>query len=70
MQKQCTTGKERRVDRRRFPTDDYRKKLEFLRNDPVTRRMDAVKHGRITEVVFSELLLHIDAAKAHRFSWK
>lgn len=58
------------MDRRRFPTDDYRKRLEFLRNAPVTRRIDGVKHGRITEVVFSELLLHIDAAKAHRCSWK
>ncbi len=30
-----------RMDRRRFPADDYQKKLEFLRNDPVTRQ-----HGR------------------------
>ncbi|MBK5011151.1 ABC transporter substrate-binding protein [Pseudomonas sp. S60] len=36
-----------RMDRRRFPADDYQKKLEFLRNDPVTRNMDAVKNGRI-----------------------
>ena len=36
-----------RMDRRRFPADDYRKKLEFLKNDPVTRNMDAVKHERI-----------------------
>lgn len=36
-----------RMDRRRFPADDYQKKLEFLRNDPVTRNMDAVKHNRI-----------------------
>lgn len=36
-----------RMDRRRFPADDYRKKLEFLRNDPVTRNMDAVKNNRI-----------------------
>ncbi|WP_426201324.1 ABC transporter substrate-binding protein [Pseudomonas sp. TWP3-1] len=36
-----------RMDRRRFPADDYQKKLEFLRNDPVTRNMDAVKNNRI-----------------------
>ncbi|GFM85574.1 ABC transporter substrate-binding protein [Pseudomonas cichorii] len=36
-----------RMDRRRFPADDYRKKLEFLKSDPVTRNMEAVKHDRI-----------------------
>ncbi|MBA1195171.1 ABC transporter substrate-binding protein [Pseudomonas entomophila] len=36
-----------RMDRRRFPADDYQKKLDFLRKDPVTRNMDAVKHDRI-----------------------
>ncbi|PNG41210.1 ABC transporter substrate-binding protein [Pseudomonas asplenii] len=36
-----------RMDRRRFPADDYEKKLAFLRSDPVTRNMDAVKHDRI-----------------------
>lgn len=36
-----------RMDRRRFPADDHLKKLEFLRNDPVTRHMDAVKNNRI-----------------------
>ncbi|WP_122436144.1 ABC transporter substrate-binding protein [Pseudomonas viridiflava] len=36
-----------RMDRRRFPADDYRKKIEFLKSDPVTRNMDAVKHDRI-----------------------
>lgn len=36
-----------RMDRRRFPADDYQKKLEFLRSDPVTRNMNAVKHNRI-----------------------
>lgn len=36
-----------RMDRRRYPADDYRKKLEFLKSDPVTRHMDAVKHDRI-----------------------
>lgn len=36
-----------RMDRRRFPADDFEKKLAFLRNDPVTRNMDAVRHNRI-----------------------
>ena len=36
-----------RMDRRRFPADDFEKKLEFLRSDPVTRNMEAVKHNRI-----------------------
>jgi iron complex transport system substrate-binding protein len=36
-----------RMDRRRFPADDVAKKLEFLKTDPVTRNMDAVKHNRI-----------------------
>jgi iron complex transport system substrate-binding protein len=36
-----------RMDRRRFPADDHEKKLAFLKSDPVTRNMDAVKHNRI-----------------------
>ena len=36
-----------KMQRRRFPADDYRKKLEFLRNDPVTKEMKAVKNGNI-----------------------
>ncbi|QXI49745.1 ABC transporter substrate-binding protein [Pseudomonas anuradhapurensis] len=36
-----------RMDRRRYPADDYQKKLAFLRSDPVTRNMEAVKHNRI-----------------------
>jgi iron complex transport system substrate-binding protein len=36
-----------RMDRRRFPADDVERKLAFLRADPVTREMEAVKHGRI-----------------------
>jgi len=39
-----------RMDRRRFPADDYQKKLEFLKKDPVTRHMDAVKNDRIVIV--------------------
>jgi len=46
-----------RMDRRRFPADDHQKKLEFLRNDPVTRQMDAVKQGRI-------VILDADAMQA------
>ena len=36
-----------RMDRRRFAADDYEKKLEFLRTDPVASQMDAVRNGRI-----------------------
>ncbi|MBY6057786.1 ABC transporter substrate-binding protein [Leisingera daeponensis] len=36
-----------RMDRRRFAADDYQKKLEFLRTDPVASQMDAVKNDRI-----------------------
>lgn len=39
-----------RMDRRRFPADDYQKKLDFLKKDPVTQHMDAVKNGRIVIV--------------------
>ena len=46
-----------RMDRRRFPADDYQKKLEFLHSDPVTQHMDAVKHNRI-------IILDADAMQA------
>ncbi|MEE1879242.1 ABC transporter substrate-binding protein [Pseudomonas soli] len=46
-----------RMDRRRYPADDYQKKLDFLRSDPVTRNMNAVKHGRI-------IVLDADAMQA------
>ena len=36
-----------RMDRRRYPADDHQQKLAFLRSDPVTRNMDAVKNNRI-----------------------
>ncbi|MBS3651666.1 ABC transporter substrate-binding protein [Pseudaminobacter sp. 19-2017] len=36
-----------KMDRRRFPADDYEKKLEFLKSDPVASQMDAVKNSRI-----------------------
>lgn len=36
-----------RMDRRRFPADDVERKLAFLRADPVTREMDAVRQNRI-----------------------
>lgn len=39
-----------RMDRRRFPADDHQKKLEFLKSDPVTKHMDAVKYNRIVIV--------------------
>lgn len=46
-----------RMDRRRFPADDYEKKLQFLKSDPVTRNMDAVKNDRI-------LIMDADAMQA------
>ncbi|MVX50747.1 ABC transporter substrate-binding protein, partial [Rhodobacter sphaeroides] len=36
-----------RMERRRFPADDVEKKLDFLKSDPVTREMEAVRAGRI-----------------------
>ncbi|GHD05383.1 ABC transporter substrate-binding protein [Tianweitania populi] len=39
-----------RMDRRRFPADDYQVKLDFLRRDPVTSQMKAVKENRIVVV--------------------
>ncbi|NIZ12523.1 ABC transporter substrate-binding protein [Phaeobacter sp. HF9A] len=38
------------MDRRRFPADDVEKKLEFLRSDPVTSQMTAVREGRIVQM--------------------
>ncbi len=39
-----------RMDRRRYPADDYQVKLDYLKEDPVTREMKAVKAGRIVVV--------------------
>lgn len=39
-----------RMDRRRYPADDYQVKLDYLKSDPVTREMKAVKQGRIVVV--------------------
>lgn len=36
-----------KMDRRRFPADDYEKKLKFLKTDPVASQMDAVRSNRI-----------------------
>ncbi|SMG20671.1 ABC transporter substrate-binding protein [Paracoccus sp. J56] len=36
-----------RMDRRRFEADDYERKLEFLKSDPVTSQMEAVRNDRI-----------------------
>ncbi|MDT1063756.1 ABC transporter substrate-binding protein [Paracoccus sp. CPCC 101403] len=36
-----------KMDRRRFEADDYEKKIGFLKSDPVTSQMDAVKNDRI-----------------------
>ena len=46
-----------RMDRRRYPADDYQKKLQFLRSDPLTRNMEAVKQDRI-------IVLDADAMQA------
>ena len=39
-----------RMDRRRFPADDFEKKLAFLKSDPVTREMAAVRNNRIVVI--------------------
>ncbi len=39
-----------KMDRRRFPADDIAVKLQFLKTDPVTSLMPAVKEGRIVEL--------------------
>lgn len=36
-----------RMDRRRFPADDFEEKLRFLTSDPVTSMMTAVRENRI-----------------------
>jgi iron complex transport system substrate-binding protein len=36
-----------KMERRRFPADDINAKLDFLKSDPVTSQMDAVREGRI-----------------------
>lgn len=36
-----------KMERRRFPADDWELKLEFLKSDPVTSQMDAVSNDRI-----------------------
>lgn len=39
-----------RMDRRRYPADDYQVKINFLRNDPLTRELKAVKNNHIIVV--------------------
>lgn len=39
-----------RMERRRFPADDVAVKREFLKNDPVTSLMPAVREGRVFEM--------------------
>lgn len=36
-----------KMDRRRFEADDYEKKIAFLKSDPVTNQMEAVRNDRI-----------------------
>ncbi|MCO6361530.1 ABC transporter substrate-binding protein [Paracoccus sp. 08] len=45
-----------RMDRRRFPADDVEAKLRFLKTDPVTRRMTAVRRDRV--VILDAEALH------------
>ncbi|ADZ90169.1 ABC transporter substrate-binding protein [Marinomonas mediterranea] len=44
-----------KMKRRRFPADDFQKKLEFLRTDPVTKEMKAVKNGNIVIIDAQEM---------------
>ncbi|RMC37259.1 ABC transporter substrate-binding protein [Paracoccus alkanivorans] len=38
------------MDRRRFEADDVERKLEFLKSDPVTSQMEAVRNNRIVVI--------------------
>lgn len=53
-----------RMQRRLYPADDVEKKLAFLRNDPVTRELDAVRHGRIIVVDAQTLNPSMDVVRA------
>jgi iron complex transport system substrate-binding protein len=44
-----------KMDRRRFPADDWKIKMDFLKNDPVTRQMKAVKQGHIVVMDAQEM---------------
>ncbi len=39
-----------KMDRRLYPADDIEKKIEFLKNDPVTKQMKAIKNNHIIVV--------------------
>lgn len=39
-----------KMERRRFEADDVEKKIAFLKSDPVTQQMDAVKNDRIVVI--------------------
>jgi len=54
------------MDRRLYPADDIVQKLAFLRNDPVTREMKAVKQNHIIVVPAMSLnpsLRNVDAVE-------
>jgi iron complex transport system substrate-binding protein len=53
-----------RMERRRYPADDVDKKLEFLRTDPVTRELDAVRNNRIIVVDAKSLNPSMDVVDA------
>ncbi len=53
-----------RMQRRLYPADDVEKKLAFLRSDPVTRELDAVRNGRIILVDAQSLNPSMDVVRA------
>ncbi|MBC2677303.1 ABC transporter substrate-binding protein [Pseudomonas baltica] len=53
-----------RMQRRLYPADDVEKKLAFLRSDPVTRELDAVRNGRIIVVDAQSLNPSMDVVRA------
>ncbi len=53
-----------RMERRLYPADDVEKKIAFLRNDPVTRELDAVRNNRIVVVDAQSLNPSMDVVRA------
>lgn len=56
-----------KMDRRRFLADDYEKKLEFLKTDPVASQMEAVKNNRIVIIdahAMDPSIRNVDALEA------
>ena len=53
-----------RMQRRLYPADDVEKKLAFLRSDPVTRELEAVRNDRIIVVDAQSLNPSMDVVRA------